>query len=87
MGLRPASGIELVASTYERWRVAGGTFTVVDTVSAADTATAGTGLSQFETPPAPRKALSPGGSGADPASQTGTWTLLAASQGSENYRH
>jgi ABC-type branched-subunit amino acid transport system substrate-binding protein len=83
-----SSGIELVASTYEHWRVGHGHFEVVRYLSTADTNTARDDLSESRTPapPAQGKAVIGGDTAAGP--KTGTWALLvSASDGWDNYRH
>jgi ABC-type branched-subunit amino acid transport system substrate-binding protein len=82
------AGIELVASDYERWRITGGTFTVIESVSTAGTPTAQRGESQFDRPPTLGRGANTVGGAHEPAPRAGGWALLvAASVGWENYRH
>jgi ABC-type branched-subunit amino acid transport system substrate-binding protein len=82
------SGIELVASTYEQWRVEGDQFAVVRYLPTAATATAQQGLSEFKTAATPARAATAVGGTYQPGPKTGTWALLvAASDGWQNYRH
>ncbi len=82
------SGIELVSSTYEHWRVEGNSFAVVQYLSTASTPTAAAGVSEQKTPPSPDKAAADVGGTYQPGPKTGEWALLvAASDGWNNYRH
>ncbi|MBO0693435.1 MAG: ABC transporter substrate-binding protein, partial [Acidimicrobiaceae bacterium] len=82
------SGIELVASTYEHWRVEGKQFSVVGYLSTASAPSAAKGVSAFLTPPTPGKGADDVGGSYRPGPHTGTWALLvAASGGWDNYRH
>lgn len=82
------SGIELVASTYEHWRIKAGRFAVTQHISTADTHTARAGVSEQRTPATPGRAQARFGGAYRPGAKTGSWALLvAASDGWENYRH
>jgi ABC-type branched-subunit amino acid transport system substrate-binding protein len=83
-----ASGIELVGSTYEHWRVQRGRFAVQRYVSTANNATARAGFAAERTPATRNRARAPAGGTYRPGRKTGTWALLvAASDGWQNYRH
>lgn len=82
------SGMELVVSTYEHWRIEGSQFAAVGYLSTADTQTAQAGLSAQRTPATPGKAQAVVGGTYQPGARTGEWALLvAASDGWDNYRH
>jgi len=81
-------GTELVASTYEHWKITGTDFAVVGYSSTADTASARAGTSEATTTPSPQRADAAVGGAYTPPPKTGAWALLvAASDGWENYRH
>jgi hypothetical protein len=82
------SGIELIASTYERWRIQGGRFSDAEYISTADAPTAQQGVSESDPTPTPGRGQSAIGGAYQPPPKTGTWALLvAASFGWDNYRH
>jgi glycosylphosphatidylinositol transamidase (GPIT) subunit GPI8 len=82
------SGIELVSSTYEHWKVAGGRFTVAGYLNTANAPTAQAGLSEGTATPSSGTAAAAVGGAYQPPAKTGTWALLvAASDGWDNYRH
>jgi hypothetical protein len=82
------SGMELVASTYEHWRVRGDQFSVVGYVSTAGARTAQNGLSEVKASATPGMRAATGGGTYRPGPKLGTWALLVAgSDGWENYRH
>lgn len=82
------SGLELVASTYQHWRIQAGQFTVAGYLSTASTPTAQRGESLFRTPANPDNASRDVGGSYQPGPHTGTWALLVAgSDGWDNYRH
>ncbi|WP_186526344.1 C13 family peptidase [Leekyejoonella antrihumi] len=82
------SGIDLVASTYEHWRVTGDQFAAAGYLSTADLRTARQGISEADTRATPGKATAALGGTYRPGPKTGTWALLiAASDGWTNYRH
>jgi hypothetical protein len=82
------AGIELVSSTYERWRIQNGAFTVAEYISTADSPTAQQGVSESDPSPTPGRGQRVVGGSYEPPPQSGTWALLvAASFGWDNYRH
>jgi ABC-type branched-subunit amino acid transport system substrate-binding protein len=82
------SGIELTASTYERWRVTNGVIAVTGYTSTADAPTAKQGVSESDPSPTPGKGQTAVGGTYEPPPKSGTWALLvAASFGWDNYRH
>ncbi len=83
-----SSGIELVSSTYEHWRVEGTQFVPVEYISTAHFPSAQQGVSEFKTTPSPDKSQLAAGGTYQPGPRTGVWALLvAASDGWDNYRH
>jgi ABC-type branched-subunit amino acid transport system substrate-binding protein/glycosylphosphatidylinositol transamidase (GPIT) subunit GPI8 len=83
-----ASGVELVASTYERWTVRHREFDVAQYITTDNTATAKAGMSAQKTRATLRRAHAAIGGRYHPGRRTGSWALLvAASDGWENYRH
>ncbi|MCU1448556.1 MAG: Legumain [Acidimicrobiales bacterium] len=82
------SGIELVASTYQHWRIQGGTFAIAEYISTADAPTAQQGVSESDPTPTPGRGQTAIGGAYQPPPKSGTWALLvAASFGWDNYRH
>jgi ABC-type branched-subunit amino acid transport system substrate-binding protein/glycosylphosphatidylinositol transamidase (GPIT) subunit GPI8 len=83
-----SSGIELVAATYEHWRIEGNQFDTVQYLSTAGSQTAEAGLSAQKQRASPDRAdISVGGT-YQPGPKVGDWALLvAASDGWDNYRH
>lgn len=83
-----AAGIELVASTYEHWRIEGSRFSVIGYTSTANAPTAQQGVSELRAPATPGRATAAIGGTYKPGAKSGTWALLVAgSDGWSNYRH
>lgn len=82
------SGLELVASTYEHWRIEGTHFAVVAYISTASAPTAKQGVSVARTPATANKTILDVDGSYQPGPHTGTWALLVAgSDNWANYRH